>query len=330
MKKNWNSIDLTKFVFAIVVIAIHTNPLEGCSNAFIIAIYECVARMAVPFFFISSGYLLSKKMIYPFSETDLGKIKKQLIKIIEMYVLWSVIYAPLTVINNISQGVSFSEAFKNYGKQFVFFGEQCNAWHLWYLLSTIWALIIIIILIKLKVYTKYLIAFSAGCCFISMGTDWVLVNGLNNPICVILRAIIANSVINGRVFQGMIYIPLGMYLAHKTISLRISTVLFVLGFALEYVFYNSLSGYPVLAIMMIGFWGIIEQIKIADSSIFPLLRQASTIIYLIHMYIRYFYITMLGIKNISVRGMNCFLFTMIASVGCSFLYIKIYRRLLNN
>lgn len=46
---------------AFCVIAIHTDPLVSCNNTVVLAIYDAVVRMAVPFFFVASGFLLGKK-----------------------------------------------------------------------------------------------------------------------------------------------------------------------------------------------------------------------------------------------------------------------------
>lgn len=46
---------------AFCVIAIHTQPLVNCNNDSILSIYDSVVRLAVPFFFITSGFLLEKK-----------------------------------------------------------------------------------------------------------------------------------------------------------------------------------------------------------------------------------------------------------------------------
>ena len=70
---------------AFVVVAAHTHPLEYCTVATIKLVYNNFVALAVPFFFLSSGYLLSLKMKYPFVDTDIYKIKKQLVKIVKMY-----------------------------------------------------------------------------------------------------------------------------------------------------------------------------------------------------------------------------------------------------
>lgn len=73
--RQYHSIDLAKFIMAIAVIAIHTNPLINYNNIGINYIYNNLVSMAVPFFFISSGYLLSKKLNFPYLEKDISILK---------------------------------------------------------------------------------------------------------------------------------------------------------------------------------------------------------------------------------------------------------------
>lgn len=55
-------IDIAKFVFAMCVIAIHTTPLINYNDKIVLGVYESFVRMAVPFFFITSGFFIGTKM----------------------------------------------------------------------------------------------------------------------------------------------------------------------------------------------------------------------------------------------------------------------------
>lgn len=58
-KRNLQMIDVMKFISAILVITIHCNPLTGTPGYILTGI---IARISVPFFFISSGYILYSKL----------------------------------------------------------------------------------------------------------------------------------------------------------------------------------------------------------------------------------------------------------------------------
>ena len=51
--KQYNSIDLMKLIMAIVVIAIHTEPLVRCEKIAVLNLYKAISDVAVPFFFFS-------------------------------------------------------------------------------------------------------------------------------------------------------------------------------------------------------------------------------------------------------------------------------------
>ena len=73
-KKKYNSIDLCKIFMAVCVVAMHTKPLDGCSNRIILSVYDSIVNCAVPFFFLASGYLLSVKLSYPYDSVENIKI----------------------------------------------------------------------------------------------------------------------------------------------------------------------------------------------------------------------------------------------------------------
>lgn len=59
MKEKFNSIDLFKFLMAIVVVVFHTNPFVHCESTLVNQIVIGIADISVPFFFMASGYLLA-------------------------------------------------------------------------------------------------------------------------------------------------------------------------------------------------------------------------------------------------------------------------------
>ena len=85
-KRNFNSLDLCKFIAAIFVVAIHSNPFDGVLEKVFI---HAIAFMAVPFFFITSSFLFFRKA--PNSE----KMKHYLKRIMILYLFWGIYSIPL-------------------------------------------------------------------------------------------------------------------------------------------------------------------------------------------------------------------------------------------
>ena len=61
-RKKFNSLDICKLWMAFCVVTIHTHPLEHCTITIINEIYDSFVRMAVPFFFLSSGFFIGTKV----------------------------------------------------------------------------------------------------------------------------------------------------------------------------------------------------------------------------------------------------------------------------
>lgn len=63
--KEYKVLDVMKLVMAIVFIAIHTHPELYSGSALIIQASVLLYSLAVPFFFMASGFLLFKKIHHP-------------------------------------------------------------------------------------------------------------------------------------------------------------------------------------------------------------------------------------------------------------------------
>ena len=154
--RQYNSIDLFKFLFAFAVIDIHTKPLVNCSIKWLISLNEVIICMAVPFFFISTGFLFGNRLLFSddFNQLESSRnlsqnselLKDYLIRIIKMYLLWMLIYSPLAVAYYINSGYSLFKSAASFLIGLIFVGEQYNSYVLWYLLSTIYAISLILFL----------------------------------------------------------------------------------------------------------------------------------------------------------------------------------------
>ena len=133
-------IDLVKVLMAFVVVSIHTTtwPLLG------------IREVAVPYFFIVSGFFLFGKMKGDRTE-DLSAIRTWTLKILKLYLIWTAIYLPFTVYGFIQDGLSLKQSLMLFGRNLLFVGENFMSWPLWYLLAMIWSGVLIYILRALKV-----------------------------------------------------------------------------------------------------------------------------------------------------------------------------------
>jgi len=92
-----NSIDFVKFIFAFFVVAIHTKPLINAENPIMLSLYETFLGLAVPFFFIASGFLITENQRTMPQSVLAERVRKHLVKLIKFYLIWSAIYLPLAI-----------------------------------------------------------------------------------------------------------------------------------------------------------------------------------------------------------------------------------------
>lgn len=305
---SYNSIDFIKFIMAFCVVAIHTNPLINCSNRLALSIYDSIVELAVPFFFIVSGFLMAKKFD---GKNNTVIIYKQMKKILKMYLLWNLIYSPLEIYHSMSSGVPLVKEVFFYIRDFVFVGQHYNSWPLWYLLSSVYGFIFIYILTIKKTSTLNMFLISLGIMLISFGFDFIVSIENLSGILYAIQKIIRISIANGRILQGLFFIPFGIILAKKELKLSYAMVLFVFGF-LGNCLFDGFWGSFFLVICSVGFFKMVLSVRLPYRTTWIGLRKVSTIIYLIHMYVWTFYYTV--IYGEKTYGIDSFLFTSLISL----------------
>lgn len=140
-KVRFGQIDLFKFIAALLVITIHTDPLITYSDFANFILTRIISRLAVPFFFISSGYLFSIKL----SDDKVRNNKlllKYINKIFKLYLFSIFIYIPINLYNGYFKEHNSIISFL---KDFIFNGTM---YHIWYLPALILGMIIVYLLIS--------------------------------------------------------------------------------------------------------------------------------------------------------------------------------------
>ncbi len=136
--------------------------------------------------------------------------------------------------------------------------------------------------------------------------------------------LIKSTITNGRLLTGALYVPTGMLLARKRPNILVAIISFLTFFILCTLQTNSICKTLFSAICSISFFCIVEQIKLPDKMIFPFLRQMSTYMYFLHLYVwTVFYMITYGQKT---YGMIPFLATLFITCGLSCFYIMIKKK----
>lgn len=282
MKKT-ASFDIAKFICAFLVISIHTYPLLGIQPTLNLILVSGIARIAVPLFFVISAYFF-------FQHQDENYVMKYLKKIGKLYLIWSLIYLPFYILQNVQSG--WIVMIVRYIRNFFFLGSH---YHLWFLPALMFALYVVN---KLSKYfnLKQILIISACLYFIGhLGN--IYVNELYQvPILGTLHQIYRNvfeTTRNG-LFFGIPFISMG-YLCAKlknehSVSFWIkwnlvSIVLFVIEFSLLCYFdvINDLSSmYLTLIPLVYGIFRWLQATDIAITPMYLMMRKMSLLIYVSH------------------------------------------------
>lgn len=320
----YNNIDLIKFIMAFAVVAIHTNPLVDCKNDIVQIVYNNIVNMAVPFFFLTTGFLLSERMSFSNKASDISILGHYIGKILKMYFIWMVLYTPLTIYHVFDKNISLKKAMSTYLQGIIFTGEQYNAWPLWYLLSTVYTLCIVILLLKLNASKNSFLIVSIIFSVISIGISWIAGIESSKYSVEIVQNIIAHTVYNGRIFRGMIFIPIGMCFNFKKISYNMNILIMISSFFLNCILKNYFLRSYLLILTTVSFFGIILNWKLLDHPVYHKLRKMSTIMYLIHMYIwSIYYKVLYGEKT---YGLDSFIIASLCGCVVALLYLKVINK----
>ena len=140
-RKNYNGIDLFKFIFAVIVVMIHAKPFADISETFNWFISNSLFNLAVPFFFITSGFLLFGKIKNISNSIEkVNAVKKYVLHILKIYVVWTVLWLPLKMLGWYTGGGITTKKLFSHLLDFILTGTTGDA--LWYLLALVFSAIV--------------------------------------------------------------------------------------------------------------------------------------------------------------------------------------------
>lgn len=145
MTKNesYSGIDYFRFIAALLIVAIHTSPLSSFSETGNFIFTRIVSRVAVPFFFMTSGFFLISRYT-----CNAEKLEAFIKKTTLIYGVAILLYIPINVYNGYFK---MDNLLPNIIKDIVFDG---TLYHLWYLPASIIGAAIAWYLVKQWAYRK--------------------------------------------------------------------------------------------------------------------------------------------------------------------------------
>lgn len=339
-RNNYNSIDLAKFIAAILVIMIHVLPF-GRSNSYTVkllnyGVQNWLARISVPFFFVCSGFFLYKKTTI--TTFDIEPTKKHIIHLLKLYLIWTIIYLPLNAVAFLGDPKGILHAALLYLRDCIFAGSFAQ---LWYIPATIFAFFLISFLLSKKDPPIIIVLFSFLAYLVGLLAQSYF--GILRPLERVapstwsflrtLQKIIVTT--RDGFFEGFFFVGLGMIFAYYEITIPKKkaligflcsfSLMFVEAFFLKYInFVRATDMYLFLIPTTIFGFSYVLQTRLPDSPIFLELRRLSLLIFYSHPWITVF--VSVGLKHIYAPLANTpllFVLTTIFTITISFVVIRL-------
>ncbi|WP_314587731.1 acyltransferase family protein [Paenibacillus terrigena] len=281
-----HALDLTKLIMAFLVICIHTDPLESYSDTGNFILTRVIARVAVPFFFMTAGYYFFVK------SRSMSQFVKYMKKLGVTYVLWSVIYLPVNMYVWMNEGFT-KEWLLHYIKQVIFIGTY---YHLWFLPALMCAITIVYFL-QQRMQLRWIAAISILLYTIGLLADSYYGLAVQAPVL--------NDIVNGYLavfeysrnglFFGLPFVALGALIAKELPQWKLSDALceFGLLFSFGWMVFEAallqILGWPhydsmylmLVPVVSLGFISLL-RLDIRDKSFYRYASDISMVLYLIH------------------------------------------------
>ncbi|EJP84413.1 acyltransferase family protein [Bacillus cereus] len=285
--KQYVAIDITRVIAAILVITVHTDPLYHYSrdgNYFLVSV---LARLAVPFFFVTSGFFFAQKIRLNHSiKDDLPQVISVVSRLITLYFAWILIYFPLQMYSWVKSGESW-RYWLVYVQKILFEGSYYT---LWYLSGLIFAMAFSFVLFKLckpqVVLGITLILFVCGTIFQS----YFDIFGSKDLFSWYYTLFLTTR--NG-LFFGSFFVSLGMYIAYskKKRSQKYNLGCFFLSFVLltfeafnvQHLAFTKGNGMWFMLVPTVYFlFMTLLNVNLDNHSSYHILRPLSFLMYVSH------------------------------------------------
>lgn len=223
---SYSGIDYFRFIAALLIIAIHTSPLASFNEMSNFMFTRIIARVAVPFFFVASGFFLISRYSY-----NADKLRAFIKKTALIYGTAILLYIPINIYNDY---FGVDNLLPKMIKDIVFDG---TLYHLWYLPASIIGAAIAWFLVKRTSYQKAFVITAILYIVGLFGDSYygIAVNifCLKNFYSLLFQ--VTDYTRNG-IFFAPIFFILGGYIAdHKErLSFKKSAVGFIVCFALMF------------------------------------------------------------------------------------------------
>ncbi len=238
-RQEYFAFDALKVFFAVCVVAIHSELTLDFQSGTAVSLTGLLESIAVPGFFSISGFFLAQKICGKDKDEIKDTIRKLRLKYIKLYFLMHLLFLPLTAVGIAQMLITYElgirEVIYALFQGLFLTGELFYSWHLWYLLAFIYATFILELLSgliwrrdKIKMVIISIIFFAVGYainCLASMDTA--------EGISARLQVAILDTIGSGRLFNGIVFLLLGICIYDIRISAKKAGVIFAIVFVIS-------------------------------------------------------------------------------------------------
>lgn len=252
-------VDIFKLFFAWCVVEIHWSAMTRFVYPSEI---EWLINNAVPFFFVASGYLLSRKMGRRPQPTEL---RQRSLKSFKLFLLWIIIYIPLDATKFIFDGFGLRNSVSCV-ITLILSGEGIYSWPMWYVYSLAISLLI------MSVASKYRYGFVML---------FLLMCGINLAQFYHKIPIHALELISSRALGGTHFILAGWLMPRLVGGVKTALVGFGLVLASYLSYIHQLPFWTLIG--GVGFFYVASSLSVLKFNS-TYIRKTSVWIYYLHMY----------------------------------------------
>lgn len=332
-----------------MVVAIHTSVLNDLfrGNSLALSLSGILLNLAVPFFFIASGFLCFSRANGN-SAVEIQRTRKAAHTGLWLYVAWTLIYLPASISMFIVENRLDWTAIPRYAHKVIFVGE----WQLWFLLSMAIGYYGIMFMLSHGFSKTHIIFVGLVLFVIECGIEFMqsACSLFDLPVLIEKTISLYNVIFaSPRVIcQGFFYISLGMLIADiykkyilrlkdKHIALFVCIVFTVLMYIVSFIisqatnlFITTLIGSLCKAILAILIF-ILTSLAVKQTTLpfAKALRSTSAVLYLTHIYFILIFVyiicrgTSTSLLDNTFNYVMAFIFSIIGCIIISFIVIPI-------
>lgn len=310
----FQGVDYVKFIMALCVVAIHVDS-ASCVLTHWSPCVVWLIRLAVPFFFISSGFLLARKLEKLSESAERRKaVFRRAVRIFRIFACWLMIYLPITIYLDINDGRTLAYDIVGYIGRVVISGDSEYAYPLWFLYSMAIVLTIYGVFYKFR-HIEWLLWFVFAL-ILAANTLQPWEDSWNNSLLGLF------NMLTRRTLGGGVYIMSGLLLYQcrfiPSVGLSLSLIaVSVLLFVMQLPYWELCGGVALFAIAL--------RIGKSGGTSSSWWRSMSMWIYYLHMYVIFFFCIYLGLKDIFLTAPVLYVAVIVPAIAISALLVRLQK-----